>query len=94
VKDDNCFSCREAVGISEVLFIDIVPPHWNGQENAQQTRATQPKKNLKCPEMNWRIEHAFRVEHVERSEQDAHEGCLPGARAHRLNDIIFAGVGG
>ena len=87
------FAGRQTIRIGQVLFIDIVTAHGHCQQNAQQAGAAEPEENLPGAEMNRRIQHALRIQQIERGQQDAHESCLAGAGAHGLHDVVFTRVG-
>src|ERR1041384_7244103 len=92
MQHDDRFTGRKTIGIGQIFFIDVMPPHRHGQKNTQQTRTTKPEKYLCGAEMDWWIEDAFRIEHVEGREQDARKRGLPCACAHGLHNIVFAWV--
>ena len=93
VQHEDRLARSQAIRISQILFIDVVTAHRNGQQDAEQAGAAKPEKNLRGAEMNRRIEHALGVEHVKSRQQHAHESSLSGARAHGLHDVVFARVG-
>ena len=92
MQDLDRFSRCQAIGVGQVFFVDVMTAHRHGQQDAEQTRAAKPTENLQCVEINRRVEHALRVQHVERGQQHCHESRLAGAGAHCLHDIVFARV--
>jgi len=85
-------SCGHAVGEGELLVHHEVSPHGHAQQDAQHSRAGEPKERLMGLEREREAGGRIHAQQVERRHQRAQEGGLACRGARGLNDVVLPAV--